>query len=94
MDADEARGRINQLLYGVNMVRDLTDEAATARRAESIINQRNFTRPVEEYVDAIAAVLREGHLHEQTRNLNPRHSEGELMEFLRRLAERLRSVPE
>jgi hypothetical protein len=92
MNADEARGRINQLLYGVDAVRDLRDDAVLARLADSIINHRGFTRPAEEYVEAIEAVLREGHLHEQTSALTRRHMEPELLDFLRRLAARLFSA--
>jgi hypothetical protein len=80
---------INQVLYAVDFVPDLSDEAVIARFADSIINQRNFVQPPEQYAEAIDAVLRDGHLPEQEHPASEFYSEPELLDFLRRLAARI-----
>ena len=86
MDANTVRGLVNQVLYGIDRVPDLGDDAAVTACAEALIAQRVYRHPVDEYAEAIALTLRAGHLHEQTVGMSDRFSEAELLDFLARLA--------
>ncbi len=89
MDASMTRGLVNQVLYGIDRVRDLGDETMVARCADSIIDQRHFRRPVGEYAEAIGSTLRAGRLPVPASELSRRYDEEELLGFLARLAQRL-----
>jgi hypothetical protein len=89
MDQIVVRGRINELLYSILFSRDLKDDTKLDFVVESIREQRTFRHSAAEYSEAIASVLRDGHLPP---NVVPEgnHSEGEVVHWLGRLAERLR----
>jgi hypothetical protein len=88
MDPDTTRGLINQILYGIDFLPDLSDEAVGAR-ADSLFSQRCYSHPVAEYAQAIELTLQTGRLSPQTIELNRRYTETELLDFLARLAKRL-----
>jgi hypothetical protein len=89
VDQIAVRGRINELLYSILFSRDLKDDTKLDFVVESIREQRTFRHSAAEYSEAIASVLRDGHLPP---NVVPEgnHSEGEVVHWLGRLAERLR----
>jgi hypothetical protein len=89
MDPNMARGLVNQILYGIDRVPDLTDETMVVRCADSLINQRHFLQPVGEYAEAINFALREGGLSPDTVEMSRRYSAAELLDFLARLARHL-----
>ncbi len=89
MDENTVRGLMNQLLYGVDQVRDLTAAAAVEHCAERVIGQRYFRQPAERYKQALEATLNRGSLPTQSRELSRRFSEAELLEYLARLDRRL-----
>jgi hypothetical protein len=89
MDPNVARGLVNQILYGIDRVPDLTDETMVVRCADSLINQRHFLQPVGEYAEAIDYTLREGGLSRDTLEMSRRYSAAELLDFLTRLARHL-----
>lgn len=89
MDHNAVRGRIDELLYSIQFSRDLKDDIRLDFVVESIREQRTFRHSAAEYSEAIASVLRDGHLppHVVPKGI---HSEGEVVHWLGRLAERLR----
>lgn len=87
MDPNTVRGLIDELLYSILFARDLNDPAKVDFVAESIRTQRLFRHSPAEYAEAIATVLNEGHLPPHA--LPNRNSEGEVLEWLGRLAQRL-----
>jgi hypothetical protein len=89
MDANTARGLINQILYGIDRVPDLTADDAVSACADSLINQRHFRHPVEEYAEAISHALHEGGVPAQAVESSRRYSAPDLLDFLTRLARRL-----
>ncbi|MCW2640537.1 MAG: hypothetical protein JWP76_2843 [Dactylosporangium sp.] len=89
MDLNTLRGLSNEVLYGIDRVPDLTDEAVVAACVDSLINRRHFLHPVEEYAESINLILREGRLSTQALEMSRRYSETELLEFLARLARQL-----
>jgi hypothetical protein len=89
MDPNMVRGTVNMILYTIDGVADLTDQTAATRYAEDIVNQRGFHGPPSQFAGAIDAVLRDGHLSEQTLQMSQRHTEAELIEFLRRIRREL-----
>jgi hypothetical protein len=89
MDANCVRGTVNQILFDIDRIRDLTDEAMAARCADAIINHRTFLDPPSQYAEAIDAVLREGRLSPQTLEGSRRHTETELLDFLGRVRREL-----
>ena len=44
MDPNMVRGTVNMILYTIDGVADLTDQAAATRYAEDIVNQRGFRK--------------------------------------------------
>ncbi len=89
MDADAVRGTINQILFDIDRIPDLSDEAMAARCAQAMINHRTFADPPSRYAAAIDAALHEGHLSPQTLGMARRHTEAELLAFLRRVRREL-----
>jgi hypothetical protein len=83
------RGLVNQILYGIDRVADLTDETMVARCADSLINQRHFLQPVGEYAEAINLTVRAGRLAGDALEMSRHHLEAELLDFLARLAQYL-----
>lgn len=89
MDPNEVRGRMNELLYAIDSAPDLSDKVA-ARLVDNMIEGRPFaSTPVADFADAIDQTLKAGALHPQTAEMSRRYSEPELLDFLRRVAERL-----
>lgn len=84
MDANEYRGYVNAVLYGIDFVREL-DEDAVRWLADSMIDQRHYPNPPAAYAGAIKAALAAGRLPAQTLGASKRYSERELLEFLARL---------
>jgi hypothetical protein len=84
MDPNSVRGLVNQILYGVDQVAQLTDELVKAC-ADSILDRRHFSHPVEEYAEAIARTIQEGRLDPQSIDMSRRHSEAAILDFLGRL---------
>jgi len=89
MDRNAVSGRIVELLYSIQLSRDLQDDTRLDFVVESIREQRTFRHSAAEYSEAIASVLRDGHLPPQAVPKG-NHSEGEVVHWLGRLAERLR----
>jgi hypothetical protein len=85
VDSNTVRGLVNQVLYGIDKVPDLRDDAAVVACADALIAQRNYLDPIDEYAEAIAITLREGRLTEQTAGMSDRFSPEELLDFLSRL---------
>lgn len=85
MDANSVHGYVDAVLYGTIFVPDLGDDGVIRRIADSMINQRHFPHPATHYAAAIKAVLAAGRLPRQALDMNKRHSEEELLDFLRRL---------
>lgn len=50
------RGYINQLTYGMNLAQRVDDDVVR-HLADSLIEQRSFGRPVEQYYEAVTAAL-------------------------------------
>jgi hypothetical protein len=88
MDATRVRGLINQIVFDIDYEPDLSDEAMIERYVDAMINRRYFGSPVEEYAEAMHAVLRDGHLPRQAL-VSERYPESELLAFLGRLARHL-----
>jgi hypothetical protein len=89
MDANTTRGLVNQILFDIDLVADLHDAEVLDRYADSLVHQRHFAHPVEQYAEAIDSTLREGRLPAQTMAATSRHTEADLLDFLARLARRL-----
>jgi hypothetical protein len=89
VDSNTARGLTNQILYGIDRVPDLSDEAALAACADSILNQRHFAYPAEDYAEAIDLTVRAGRLSTDAADISNRFSEDGLLDFLARLARHL-----
>ncbi|MBT8224132.1 MAG: hypothetical protein HKP61_17275 [Dactylosporangium sp.] len=87
MKANTARGLVNQILYDIDRVDDPRDRSMAARCADSIINRRHFSHPVEWYAEALSLTLGAGRLSPQTSQMSRRYSEAELLGFLTLLAE-------
>jgi len=89
MDHNAVGDRIDELLYSIQFSRDLKNDTKLAFVAESIRSQRNFRHSAAEYSEAIASVRRDGHLPLYV--VSPvNQSEDDVMDWLGRLAERLR----
>jgi hypothetical protein len=80
VDANEVRGTLNAVLYGLIFTRELTDEEAERLAASLARDDRR-----ERFGEAIATVLRDGHLPEQALELRHPHTEAELLAFLARV---------
>ncbi|MFD0520763.1 hypothetical protein [Paractinoplanes durhamensis] len=79
---------MNQLLYPIDGAPDLSD-ATAARLVDNMIDGQVYSTVVADFAAAIDQVLRDGALHPQTAAISGRYSEAELLEFLRRVAQRL-----
>lgn len=80
MDADEVRGTMNAVLYGLIFTRELTDEEAERLGTSLARDDRR-----ERFREAITTVLRDGRLPEQALELRHPHTEAELLAFLTRV---------
>jgi len=89
MDHNAVRGRIDELLYSLQFSRDLQDDTKLDFVVKSIREQRTFRHSAAEYSEAIASVLRDGHLPPHVVPMG-NHDEVEVVHWLGRLAERLR----
>lgn len=78
------RGRVNELLYGVNTSRPVPDEDV-ARVASLVVGQRVYIEPVSTYYDAIIAALT------AREPIAPGGEDAAARDFLRRLGEELRA---
>lgn len=87
MDQNATRGLVNQIIYGIDQARDLTNKATAMRCADSIVNRRHFPGPPEWYAEAIDLTLRSGHLPEQTMEMTRLYTEAELLGFLSLLSD-------
>jgi hypothetical protein len=88
LDANEVRGTLNAVLYGVIFVRELTDDEAQRVAASLAGDDRR-----ERFREAIATALRDGHLPEQTLEFSRPHTEPELLSFLTRVLAHLDTPP-
>lgn len=86
MDSKTADGLVNEVLYGIDKVKDLGSDEVLARYADSLINQRNFLSPVSEYAEAVGRAVRAGRLPYPAEELSRRFARAELLDFLARLA--------
>lgn len=84
MDANEVRGTLNAVLYGVVFSPELTDDDA-GRVAASLARDDRRDR----YREAIAVALRAGHLPPETLEVSRPHPEAALLDLLSRVAARL-----
>jgi hypothetical protein len=89
MDPNLVRGLTNQLLYGIDRVPDLGDDATVERLADALINRRTFKQPVEGYFEALSEVLAAGRLPADSLGLTRRFTEPEILAFLDRLHRKL-----
>jgi hypothetical protein len=89
VDSNMVRGLINEVLYYVDRVPDLSDDDVAARWVDSMINRRHFPGAIEEYAEAIDRTVRGGRLPTDATELSRRYSEPELLAFLARLARHL-----
>jgi hypothetical protein len=85
VDENSVSGYVNMVLYGIDFVPDLADDDFIRWHADSMIDQRTYVGSVADYSAAIKAVLATGRLPRLTLEMNTRHSEEELLDFLRRL---------
>jgi hypothetical protein len=76
------RGRVNELVYGVDPTAPIPDEDVT-RVADLVIGQRVYTEPVGTYHDAAMAALTSRDA------LAPGDEDANVRDFLRRLADEL-----
>lgn len=88
VNQEETRGVMNQLLYPIDGAPDLSD-ATAARLVDNMIDGRHYSTEVSDFAAAIDQVLQAGALHPQTVEMSQFYSEPELLEFLRRVAQRL-----
>jgi hypothetical protein len=88
VDLEKTRGVMNQLLYPIDGAPDLSD-ATAARMVSTMIDGRLFRTPVAVFAAAIGHVLEAGALHPQTAGMSRRHTEAELLDYLRRVAHQL-----
>jgi hypothetical protein len=84
VDANEVRGTLNAVLYGVMFVRELTDDQADRLGAVLARDERR-----DRFREAMAAALREGRLPPETLESSSPHTEPALLDFLSRVAARL-----
>lgn len=89
MDPNLVRGLTNQLLYGIDRVPDLADDATVERLADALINQRTFKQPVEDYFGALSEVLVAERLPAEALESTRRFTEPEILAFLGRLHRKL-----
>jgi hypothetical protein len=88
LDPNQVRGTLNTVLYGVTFVRELTDDEVERLATVVAADDRR-----ERFREAIATVLRDGHLPEQTLELGGPHTEADLLNFLSRVNARLDNAP-
>lgn len=83
MDSADVRGTLNTLLYGIIFARELGDDEVQRIAGEIDDDRRARFR------EAIAIVLRDGHLPAQTLEFYQPHTQAELLDFLARVSARL-----
>jgi hypothetical protein len=88
VDLNETRGIMNQLLYPIDGAPDLSD-ATAAHLVDNMIDGRHFAAGVTDLAAAVDQVLQAGAVHPQTVEASRRYSEPELLEFLRRVKQKL-----
>jgi len=89
MDPNEARGRMNELLYAIDSAPDLTD-ATAARLVDNMIEGRPFaSTPVADFAAALAQTVAAGALHPQTAEMSRRFTERDLFDFVTRVSAQL-----
>jgi hypothetical protein len=89
MDPNEARGRMNVLLYAIDGAPDLSD-ATAARLVDNMIEGRPFaSTPVEDFAAALAQTVRAGGLDPQTAEMSRRFAERDLFDFVTRVSAQL-----
>ncbi|MEV6599525.1 hypothetical protein AB0M36_22100 [Actinoplanes sp. NPDC051346] len=89
MDELQAEGLTNHILYGIDQDENLKDPDLLDRYVTFMINQRYFSRPIEEYEQAVAATLGKGALSARSLGFSQRYGEAELLGFLADLFQRM-----
>ncbi|MGX6604933.1 hypothetical protein ACWKSP_22800 [Micromonosporaceae bacterium Da 78-11] len=89
MDSLTADSLINSVLYGIDKIRDLTDEATQERFVQFMIDRRYFPDSVDEYAEAIGHTVRAGRLPDTLTDPSRKFTEAEQLAFLAALDRRL-----
>jgi hypothetical protein len=91
LDALTLGGRIVELLYGIDKVKDIEDPEVIDRYVTFMINRRQLPGTIEEYDEAITKTLQDGEFSEYIRPRveNRKYSEPQMLGFLRALHERM-----
>jgi hypothetical protein len=89
MDPLEADALINDVLYGIDKVSDLTDPVTQERFVRFMIDRRYFSATVAEYAEAIKEIVRRGQVPDTLVDPSRRFTGAEQIEFLRALDGRL-----
>ena len=91
MDAQSAEGTVNQILFEIDRVPDLTSPEPVTDCVDAMFEGRYFMHSAAEYLEAIDIVVPAGHLPERSLRFSQDYNEQQLLDFLGRVGAELRT---
>jgi hypothetical protein len=91
METRRATGLVNQVVFELDWVPDVTAPETFTRTADALIEGDLFLHPASEYLDAIDTVLTFDSLPAPTLGMNERVSAEDVLTYLRGVAAELRA---